>query len=105
MVDAAGPQTDRAETVTLLNDLCVVAPAAPAALVDAHVTWTVLGPGRVHAALTRGPQTVGADLVFDERVERVDLVCDDRLAGSPDGKTFTARRWSTPLTSYRDVGQ
>lgn len=95
MVDAAGPQTDRAETVTLLNDLCVVAPAAPAAPVDADVTWTVLGPGRVHAALTRGPRTVGADLVFDERDEhdeRVDLVCDDRLAGSPDGKTFTARR-------------
>ncbi|MEO6999288.1 MAG: DUF6544 family protein [Terracoccus sp.] len=102
MVDAAGPQMDRAETVTIFNDLCVLAPAA---LVDAEVTWTVLGPGRVHGSFTRGPQTVGADLVFDDHDELVDFVSDDRLAGSADGKTFTARRWSTPLTSYRDVGQ
>ncbi len=102
MVDATGPAMDRAETVTLFNDLCVFAPAA---LVDADVTWTVLGPGRVHAAFTRGEQTVGADLVSDEHDELLDLVSDDRLAASPDGVTFTVRRWSTPLSSYRDVGQ
>ncbi len=102
MVDAAGPQMDRAETVTLFNDLCVLAPAA---LVDADVTWAVLGPDRVHATFTRGPQTVGADLVFDDRQELVDFVSDDRMAGSADGRSFTARRWSTPLTEYRDVGQ
>lgn len=102
MVDAGGPQMDRAETVTIFNDLCVFAPAA---LVDADVTWTVLGPDRVHATFTRGPQTVGADLVFDDHDELVDFVSDDRLAGSADGKSFTARRWSTPLASYRDVGQ
>lgn len=102
MVDAGGPQMDRAETVTIFNDLCVFAPAA---LVDADVKWTVLGPSRVHAAFTRGSQTVGADLVFDDHDELVDFVSDDRLAGSADGKSFRARRWSTPLTCYRDVGQ
>ena len=101
MVDAAGPEMDRAETVTLFNDLCVLAPAA---LVDADVTWTVLGPDRVHADFTRGPQTIGADLLFDEHDELVDFVSDDRLAGSSNGRTFTPRRWSTPLTDYRTVG-
>ncbi|MEO8830001.1 DUF6544 family protein [Lapillicoccus sp.] len=101
MVDAAGPEMDRAETVTLFNDLCVLAPAA---LVDADVTWTVLGPDRVHASFTRGPQTIGADLVFDEHDELVDFVSDDRLAGSSNGRTFTPRRWSTPLTDYRAAG-
>ena len=33
------------------NDLCVLAPAA---LVDADVAWTVLGPDLVHARFTRG---------------------------------------------------
>jgi hypothetical protein len=101
MVDAAGPEMDRAETVTFFNDLCVLAPAA---LVDAEVTWTVLGPHRVHADFTRGRQTIGADLVFDEHDELVDFVSDDRLAGSSNGRTFTPRRWSTPLTDYRTVG-
>jgi hypothetical protein len=101
MVDAAGPEMDRAETVTLFNDLCVLAPAA---LVDADVTWTVLGPDRVHADFTRGLQTIGADLLFDEHDELVDFVSDDRLAGSGNGRTFTPRRWSTPLTDYRSVG-
>ena len=100
MVDAAGPEMDRAETVTLFNDLCVLAPAA---LVDADVTWTVLGPDRVHADFTRGPQTIGADLLFDEHDELVDFVSDDRLAGSSNVRTFTPRRWSTPLTDYRTV--
>ncbi|MEO7130096.1 MAG: DUF6544 family protein [Dermatophilaceae bacterium] len=102
MVDAAGPQMDKAETVTLFNDLCVLAPAA---LLDADVTWTGLGPDRVHATFTRGQQTVDADLIFDEHQDLVDFVSDDRMAGSSDGKSFTARRWSTPLTAYRDVGQ
>ena len=48
---------------------------------------------------------MGADLVFDDQCELVDFVSDDRMAGSADGKTFTSRRWSTPLTSYRDRGQ
>ncbi|MEO7753882.1 MAG: DUF6544 family protein [Terracoccus sp.] len=100
MVDAVGPQMARSETVTLFNDLCVLAPAA---LVDADVEWTVLGPDRVHGDFTRGSQTVGADLVFDDREELVDFVSEDRLAASPDGKVFTARRWSTPLGDYRDA--
>ena len=101
MVDAAGPQMDRAETVTLFNDMCVLAPAA---LIDADVSWSVTGRRTVHATFTRGPQTVDADLAFNRSDELVDFVSDDRLAGSPDGKTFTPRRWSTPLGDYRDVG-
>ncbi len=100
LVSAAGPEMDRSETVTLFNDLCVLAPAA---LVDADVVWQQLGHDRVHATFTRGPQTVEAELVFADD-ELVDFVSDDRSAASADGKTFTSRRWSTPLTGYRAVG-
>jgi hypothetical protein len=68
MADASGPEMDRAETLTLFYDLCVLAPAA---LVDAPVVWEAL---------------------------------DDRLRTSPDGKTFVAQRWSTPVRDYRDFG-
>jgi hypothetical protein len=76
----------------------------PRSLGREYVTWTVLGPRRVHADFTRGLQTIGADLIFNEHDELVDFVSDDRLAGSNDGRTFTPRRWSTPLTDYRTIG-
>ncbi len=34
----------------------------------------------------------------------MDFASDDRLAGSSNGRIFTPRRWSTPLTDYRTVG-
>lgn len=97
MVDVSGPDLTRAETVTLFNDLCVLAPAA---LVDAPVAWETLGDRRVHGAFTHAGHTVTAELVFNEHDELVDFVSDDRLAASSDGKSFTRMRWSTPLHTY-----
>ena len=34
---------------------------------------------------------------------RSDFVSDDRTQASADGKAFDAKRWSTPLTGYRQV--
>ncbi|MEP6798286.1 MAG: DUF6544 family protein, partial [Lapillicoccus sp.] len=100
-VDAAGPEMDRGETVTVFNDLCVLAPAA---LVDADVEWREVDPHRVRGIFTRRGQSVTADLLFDESGDLVDFVSDDRLAASANGKTFSARRWSTPLSCYRTIG-
>jgi hypothetical protein len=101
VLDVDGEEMTRAETVTLLNDLCIFAPAA---LVDAPITWEVLGDRRVAATYTNAGHQVRAELVFDDRHDLVDFVSDDRLAASPDGKTFERRRWSTPLRDHRDVG-
>jgi hypothetical protein len=62
MVNASGPELARAETVTLFNDMCVLAPAA---LVDAAITWQPIDRHRVRGSMTRGEHTVTADLVFD----------------------------------------
>jgi len=99
VVDAAGPEMDRAETVTLFNDLCVLAPAA---LVDAPIAWEADG-GRVRGTYTNGGHTVSAELVFDADGDLVDFVSDDRLRSSADGKAFTPMRWSTPLADYREA--
>ncbi len=101
LIDAAGPEMTRAETVTLLNDLCVLAPAA---LVDAAIAWTPIDDHHARATFTNAGQTVSAELVFDDDHELVDFVSDDRLRASADGKSFTRQRWSTPLGGYRDFG-
>ncbi len=99
VVDASGPEMDRAETVTVFNDLVIMAPGA---IVDAPVAWTTLDARHVRGEFTDGAQTVSAILTFDAEHDLVDFVSDDRTAASADGNTFTQRRWSTPLAGHRD---
>ena len=101
MVDAKGDEMTRSETVTLLNDLVLIAPGA---LVHPALRWEPKDERRAIVRLTRGAVTVSAELVFDERGDLVDFVSDDRLRSSPDGKVFTLQRWSTPVRGYRSFG-
>jgi len=98
MVNAAGPDMDRAETVTLFNDLCILAPAA---LIDAPILWQPIDDSHVRGTLTNGAQTVTADLTFNDG-DLVDFVSDDRMITSRDGST--PQRWSTPVHDYRTFG-
>ena len=100
LVNAAGPDMDRGETVTLFNDLCVLAPAA---LVDAPVVWQTVDDAHARGTFTNGAHTVSADVTFDDEGDLVDFVSDDRLQASRDGSAFTTRRWSTPVRDYRAV--
>jgi hypothetical protein len=101
MVNAAGPDMDRSETVTLFNDLCILAPAA---LVDAAIVWQEIDDHHARGTFTNGPQSVTAGLVFNRDFELVDFVSDDRLRASEDGGNFTEQRWSTPVRGYRTLG-
>ena len=100
-VNPAGAEMDRAGTVTMFNDICVLAPAAP---IDAPITWQPIDDRRVRGAFTNGAHSVTAELAFDDNHELVDFTSDDRLRASPDGKTFTPQRWSTPINDYRSFG-
>ena len=99
MVNAAGPDMDRAETVTLFNDLCILAPAA---LIDAPITWQALDDHHVRGVFTNGAQTVTADLTFHDG-DLVDFVSDDRMSASRDG-SLIPQRWSTPVRAYACLG-
>jgi hypothetical protein len=101
LVNAEGPELTRAETVTLFNDLCVLAPAA---LIDPTIRWDPIDQHSVRAYYTVGPTTISAVLLFNEAGELVDFVSDDRLVVSSDGTRFTPQRWSTPLGDYRTFG-
>lgn len=101
LVNIDGPDLRRAETVTLFNDLCLLAPAA---LVDRSVTWERIDERSARGFFTAGAHTISAVLSFNDAGELVDFVSDDRLALSADGADFTAQRWSTPVGDYRRMG-
>jgi hypothetical protein len=102
MADAKGPEMNRSETVTLFNDLCLLAPSQ---LIDPAIAWEVVDAQHVRAHYTRGHETVSAELVFDATTgDLVDFVSDDRFAASSDGKAFIPRRWRTPVRGYRAFG-
>lgn len=101
LVDAAGAELTRAETVTWFNDLCLLAPGA---LVAPCITWTPIDDRAARAEVTLGANTIAAELRFDADGWLVDFVSDDRAAASPDGKTFTVQRWSTPVRGHARVG-
>lgn len=101
MVDAKGPVMDKAETVTVFNDLCVFAPGT---LVDHDIQWQETDAHTVNAHFTQAGHSVRALLSFNDRGELIDFVSDDRAAASGPGKAFRAMPWSTPLSDYRALG-
>lgn len=100
VVDGRGPEMNRSETVTLFNDMCVLAPGA---LPFAGVQWAPVDARAVRATYVNAGNTVSADLAFDAAGDLVSFVSHDRLQSS-DGKTFKQLPWSTPLRDYQDFG-
>jgi hypothetical protein len=100
MVGLSGPELTRTETVTLLNDMSIFAPAR---LLDPAISWREVGERSVEATYTNGPHTVRAQLLFDDSSALIDFWSDDRPALAEDGKTLLPRRWSTPLRGYRSL--
>jgi hypothetical protein len=101
VADAKGPDMDRAETVTLLNDMCVLAPAA---LITRNIRWEEVDSRTARAFFTNAGHTVRAELSFNDSGELTNFWSDDRLRSSSDGRTFTRTRWSTPVADYRAFG-
>jgi hypothetical protein len=98
IVDLRGDDISAAETVTVLNDLCLMAPGA---LLDPRLAWTDVDDRTAGVAFTSGPHRVSATLSFDDRGDLVDFWSDDR----PDSSTgrFVPMRWSTPISAHRDI--
>ena len=101
MVDAAGDVMDRSEAVTLFNDMCLLAPGT---LLDPDIEWEPVDAHSVRARFTNGAQAVSATLLFDDEGLLTNFVSDDRSRASPDGKTFTRLRFTTPVRDYRTFG-
>jgi hypothetical protein len=98
VVDARGPEMNKGETVTLFNDMCLLAPAS---LIDAKISWEPVDSLTVRARFTNAGNTITALLFFDGAGELTDFSSEDRYQ-STDGKTYVNYRWSTPVKEYKD---
>lgn len=97
-VDIEGEELTRAETVTLLNDMCVFAPGM---LGDPRFSWRAVDSSSAEVSFANGPYAVSAMLLFNEAGELVNFLSEDRSALQDDG-TLRRAPWSTPLREYKE---
>lgn len=100
VVDARGERMDQSETVTLLNDMLMFAPAS---LLGAHASFRERDPRHVEITFENAGHRVSAELEFDAAGDLVNFVSKDRYQ-SADGKTYRRFPWVTPVGDYRDFG-
>lgn len=96
VVNAKGDKMDQAETVTLLNDMCFIAPAT---LIDSRIIWKALNDTTVTAIFNNGNISVSATLHFDGQGELINFKSNDRY--DTDGKKYDSYPWATPVENYQ----
>ncbi len=98
--DARGKEMTRGETVTMFNDMCFLAPAT---LIDTTIHWKMVDSLTVDATFTNRDNTISARLFFDKNGLLINFRSNDRYL-SEDGSSYSNVPWSTPITSYREIG-
>lgn len=97
VADASGPEMDIGEAVTLLNDMCLMAPAT---LIDQRIQWKSIDSLTAKATFNDKGCLVSATLYFNTQGELTNFVTDDRYMTL--GNTFQRAQWSTPVRDYKD---
>lgn len=98
VIDGKGPEMDEGETVTVFNDMCMMAPAS---LIDKRIEWETVDPLTVKASFNNNGIKISAVLYFNDKGELINFVSEDRYY-SPTGKTYEKVKWSTPIKDYKD---
>lgn len=96
LVSTSGEKLDIAETVTLFNDMCILAPAS---LIDRRITWETIDDRSVLATFTNEGITIQAKLYINEVGQLINFISEDRYELTEDKKL----RFSTPLSEYKNV--
>jgi len=100
VVDARGPEMNRGETVTMFNDMCLIAPAT---LIAPSIRWEAIDTLTVKGIFTNQGNTVSAVLSFDPSGALKNFVSNDRYF-CEDGRTYLSYPWLTPVEEFRDFG-
>jgi len=101
IVKASGMEMTQSETVTLFNDMCLMAPAT---LIDRAIDWEAVDALTVKARFTNAGHTIHATLVFDDAGMLTNFVSDDRYQSSIESTSMRKLRWSTPVSGTRAYG-
>lgn len=99
IVDAKGEKMTKSETVTLFNDMCLMAPST---LIDSNIVWKEIDDKTVKAIFTNKQYTITAILYFNDEGALINFSSDDRYL-SEDGETYLEYKWSTPVTDYKEI--
>ena len=99
LVDAKGEKLNQAETVTLFNDMCLLAPAT---LISKKIEWTEIDSLTVDAQFTNENITINALLFFNNKGELINFVSNDRY--ETNGKEYHNYPWLTPVKKYQQIG-
>ncbi len=98
VVNAKGQEMNKSETVTIFNDMCLLAPAS---LIDKNIKWKVLSPLKVKAIFTNQGNEISAILYFNKEGKLINFESNDRYMSS-DGKKYLNYKWTTPVSEYID---
>lgn len=96
IVRKEGPVMDKAETVTVFNDMCLMAPAT---LIDQNIQWETIDSSTVKAVFTNPPISVTAVLSFNEKGQLADFVSNDRT----EANSMQQLPFSTPVHRYQHI--
>lgn len=96
LVNIKGGIMNKAETVTLFNDMCLMAPAT---LIDKRIEWTPIDSVSVKGSFTNGANHITATLYFNEQGQLINFKSDDRFVVG-DMKQY---RFSTPVKGYKSM--
>lgn len=98
IVKNTGEQMNQAETVTIFNDMVIMAPAT---LMDSRITWETISDTEVIGTFTNEGITISARLIFNDDHQLVNFISDDRYVATSDGENVLVT-WSTPITEYKE---
>jgi hypothetical protein len=97
---AAGAEMVQSETVTVFNDMCLMAPGT---LIDPAIQWEAVDSRTVRARFVSTGHAIAAELIFNEAGELTNFRSEDRYQMPSDGGPGRKRGWSTPTSGYRCI--
>ncbi len=97
VVNAFGQKMNQGESVTVLNDICVMAPGS---LIDRRISWETIDSTTVKAVFTNKGITVSAVLYFTNDGKLVNFISNDRY--ETNGKEYNNYPWETPVLEYKE---
>jgi hypothetical protein len=95
-VNVSGEEMFQSETVTMLNDMCFLAPPS---LIDNRIQWEEIDSLSAKAVFTNKNTTVSALLYFNEEGQLINFESDDRY----DVNEMKKYKFSTPIKDYREI--
>jgi hypothetical protein len=98
VAQAGGAGMSRAETVTVFNDMCLMAPAT---LIDKRIEWTPVDSLSAKAGFSNGINKITATLFFNAQGQLINFISDDRT----DVNEMKQYRFSTPVKEYIKMGE